>query len=172
MEGVERYKVRLLPHNEKWDNEYCQVKSQIEAVWKDNIIDIQHVGSTAIHNISAKPILDIAVRLKSIQKMDINALKQLKYDYCGPQCNRNTYHLYVLRGENQISLRHIHCYDANDNEFFQLVGFRDYLNSHPDVAKQYSELKKKLASLYPEDRVAYTKGKEDFIQDIYALLDL
>jgi GrpB-like predicted nucleotidyltransferase (UPF0157 family) len=61
-------------------------------------------------------------------------------------------------------LRHIHCYDARDNEFFQLVGFRDYLNSHPDVAKRYSELKETLVSLYPEDRVAYTKGKKDFIQ--------
>lgn len=172
MEGVERYKVRLLPHNEKWNDEYDQAKSQIEAVWSDNIIDIQHVGSTAIHDIPAKPILDIAVRLNSIQNMDINALKQLGYDYCGPRCDRSTYHLYVLRGANQISLRHIHSYDVNDHEFFQLIGFRDYLNSHPDVAKQYSELKKKLASLYSEDRIAYTKGKEDFIQNIYALLDL
>lgn len=170
MEGVERYKVRLLPHNEKWDDEYHQVKSEIEAVWGDNIIEIQHIGSTAIHNIPAKPILDIAVRLNSIQSMDVEALKNLGYDYCGPRCCRDTYHLYVLRGKNQISLRHIHCYDARDNEFFQLVGFRDYLNSHPDVAKRYSELKETLASLYSEDRVAYTKGKEDFIQNIYALL--
>ncbi|ARP50820.1 GrpB family protein [Caproicibacterium sp. XB2] len=56
MEGVERYKVRLLPHNEKWGGEYHQVKSEIEAVWSDNIIDIQHIGSTAIHNIPTKPI--------------------------------------------------------------------------------------------------------------------
>lgn len=56
MEGVERYKVRLLPHNEKWGDEYHQVKSEIEAVWSDNIIDIQHIGSTAIHNIPTKPI--------------------------------------------------------------------------------------------------------------------
>lgn len=172
MEGVERYKVRLLPHNEKWNDEFSQVRSQIEAVWSDNVRDIQHVGSTAIHNIPAKPVLDIAVRLNSIQNMDIDALKQLGYDYCGPRCDRSTYHLYVLRDENQISLRHIHCYDVSDHEFFQLIGFRDYLNSHPDGAKQYSELKKKLADLYPEDRAAYTKGKEDFIRKIYTLLDV
>lgn len=171
MEGVERYKVRLLPHNKKWGDEFRQVKSQIKAVWSDNVTDIQHVGSTAIRNIPAKPILDIAVRLNSIQNMDIDALKQLGYDYCGPRCDRNTYHLYVLRGKNQISLRHIHCYDVSDHEFFQLIWFRDYLNPHPDTAKQYSALKEKLAHLYPENRVAYTKGKEDFIQKIYALLD-
>lgn len=172
MEGVERNKVRLLPHNETWDTEYQQVKSQIEAAWSDNVTDIQHIGSTAIHGIPAKPILDIAVRLKSIQSMNLDVLIKLGYDYCGPQCDRNTYHLYVLRGEHQISLRHIHCYDINDNNFFRLVGFRDYLNAHPDVAQQYSELKEELASKYSEDRAAYTNGKEHFIQNIYALLDL
>jgi len=171
MEGVERYKVRLLPHNRKWEDEYQQVKSQIEAVWNGNVIDIRHVGSTAIHSIPAKPILDIAVRLNSIQNMDIDALEKLGYDYCGPRCDRSTYHLYVLRAKNQISLRHIHCYDINDNEFFQLIEFRDYLNTHADAAQKYAELKEMLASRYPENRVAYTKGKEDFIQNIYALLD-
>lgn len=172
MEGVERYQVRLLPHNAKWADEYQQVKSQIETVWGDNILDIQHVGSTAIHGIPAKPILDIAVRLCSIHNMNANALVNLGYDYCGPREGSDTYHLFVLRGENQISLRHIHCYDASDNEFFQLVGFRDYLNSHPDAAKEYSLLKEELARRYPKDRFAYTEGKEDFIKSIYALLNI
>lgn len=172
MEGVKRYQVRLLPHNENWSEEYHEVKNQIETAWSDNIIDIQHVGSTAIHNIPAKPILDIAVRLKSIQDMNVEALTKLGYDYCGPRGGSDTYHLYVLRGENQISLRHIHCYDASDKEFFQLTGFRDYLNSHPEAAKEYAELKKVLASKCPEDRVAYTNGKEAFIHGIYALLNL
>ncbi len=104
--------------------------------------------------------------------MDVDAMKQKGYDYCGPQSDTNTYHLYVLRGENQVSLRHIHCYEALDKEFFQLVGFRDYLNTHSDIAMKYSELKKSLALQYPEDRIAYTKGKEDFIYNIYELLDL
>lgn len=170
MEGVERNKVRLLSHNKEWEHEFLQVKSQIEAIWNSNILSIQHVGSTAIYNICAKPILDIAVRLKSINEMDINSMRQIGYDYCGPQFGSDTYHLYVLRGENQVSLRHIHCYDAHDNEFFQLVGFRDYLNSHFGMAKKYDELKKSLAEQYPEDRSAYTNGKNEFIQNVYALL--
>jgi GrpB-like predicted nucleotidyltransferase (UPF0157 family) len=100
--------------------------------------------------------------------MNVDAMIKLGYDYCGPRCDRSTYQLYVLRGENQISLRHIHCYDISDNEFYQLIGFRDYLNSHPGVAQKYAELKEVLASRYPEDRAAYTKGKEDFIQIIYS----
>lgn len=171
MEGVERYKVRLLPHNQAWEDEFSQVKIQLQAIWSDNIIDIQHVGSTAIPAICAKPILDVAVLLRSFQRMDIDAMKRLGYDYCGPQHGSDTYQLYVLRGENQISLRHIHCYDPQDKEFNQLIKFRDYLNAHPDTATQYARLKKELASRYPDDRSAYTKGKEKFILKIYAMPD-
>lgn len=172
MEGVERYKVRLLAHNKEWENEFIDVKNQIGAIWSNNILDIQHVGSTVINDICAKPILDIAVRLNSIIKMDVYSMEQLGYEYCGPQHGEDTYHLYVLRGGNQVSLRHIHYYDVQDKEFDQLVGFRDCLNSNYDVAKEYSELKEALALQHSEDRAAYTKGKENFIQRVYAMLNL
>ena len=76
------------------------------------------------------------------------------------------HHLFVLRGPGEISLQHIHCYDQTAPEFDQIVGFRDYLNAHPDAARQYEALKKDLAEKYPDNRPAYTKGKEDFIQNI------
>lgn len=133
-------------------------------VWKPNIVSrFKKSGRFERETdsfYSGEADFDVAVRLHSIRNMDVEALEKLGYDYCGPREGRDTYHLFVLHGENQISLRHIHCYDGSDKEFFQLVGFRDYLNSHPDAAKEYSELKEKLARLYPKDRIAYTKGKE------------
>lgn len=172
MEGVMRYKVRLLPHSPQWAAEYRQVKAAIETAWGANLLAIQHVGSTAIPAIHAKPILDVAVRLHAIERMDVQALTELGYDYCGPQQGNASYHLFVLRGPGQISLRHIHCYDAEDPGFAQLVGFRDYLNSHPQAALQYQRLKGQLARQYPDDRVAYTAGKAAFIEDIYKQLGL
>jgi GrpB-like predicted nucleotidyltransferase (UPF0157 family) len=170
MEGVERYKVRLLPHSRLWDVEFLEVKNELQKICKDNILDIQHVGSTAISSICAKPILDVAIKLKSIKSMKIEQLKTLGYDYCGAQHGNENYHLFVLRGENQISLRHIHCYDQTEKEFDLLVGFRDYLNAHHVMAVQYEHLKKELADKFPDDRIAYTKGKAEFIQSIYKLL--
>ncbi|MGO0883095.1 GrpB family protein [Clostridioides difficile] len=172
MEGVERYKVRLLPYNQKWSTEFLLAKKQIETTWKDNILDIQHVGSTSINVICAKPILDIAIRLKSIDNMNVKSMIELGYDYCRQQNNNSNHYLYVLRGRNQISLRHIHCYSSDDKEFLQLVGFRDYLNTHHDVAFQYAKLKIKLAKQYPDDRQFYTIGKEEFIKGIYSKLNL
>lgn len=170
MEGVERYKVKLIPHNQKWEEEFLTVREEVRHAWGDNLLDIQHVGSTAIRSICAKPILDIAVQLKSIKNMDIVCLELLGYSYCGPQNKNPNYHLFVLRGNNEISLRHIHCYDREENEFNLLVGFRDYLNTHIDDAMRYEKLKRKLSEEYPDDRIAYTRGKESFILSIYGKL--
>ncbi len=170
MEGVERYKVRLMPHNKKWNEEFLKVKKELQRVWDGNVLDIQHVGSTAIPAICAKPILDVAVKLKSIKLMDKECMKSLGYDYCGERQGNSNYHLFVLRDEQQLSLRHIHCYDKAEQEFDLLVAFRDYLNKNDNIAVQYEKLKKELAEKYPNDRNAYTKGKEEFIKSIYVKL--
>ncbi len=170
MQGVERYKVRLLPHDDMWEAEFLEVKAQIQKIWGDNVIDVQHFGSTSIRGICAKPILDIAVVLKSFKNMNIDAMKQAGYDYCDSQNPEKSRYLYVLRGENQMSLHHLHCYEPNDSDFCLCIGFRDYLNNHPEDAAVYSELKQNLAQQNPDDRFAYTDGKLDFVRSIYAKL--
>lgn len=127
---------------------------------------ITNSGSTAVPLICAKPILDVAVRLRSVRQLDPSFLEALGYDYCGIRHGNPLHHLFVLRGSGEISLQHIHCYDQTAPEFDQIVGFRDYLNAHPDAARQYEALKKDLAEKYPDNRPAYTKGKEYFIQNI------
>lgn len=167
MKGVERYKVRLLPHNPDWDKEFLTVEKELRTALGCCVLEVQHVGSTAIPTISAKPILDIAVLMRTIGAAQISALEGLGYDYRGMQNNNASYHLFVLRGENQTSLRHIHCYDKRCEGFDLLVAFRDYLRLHKTAALQYENLKKKLSEQYPNDRASYTKGKAAFIQSIY-----
>ena len=167
MEGVDRYGVRLLPHNPKWDEEFLAVAEEIKNCWGKNVIAIEHIGSTAIKLICAKPILDVAVKLKSIKKLDVNAMINLGYEYCGPRNEKGTRHLFVLRGDNEISLRHIHCYHKSENEFNLVVSFRDYLNSHPSDALKYQKLKTDLAKKMPNDRAAYTSAKDEFIRSVY-----
>ncbi len=166
MEGVERYKVRLLRHNPAWAAEFHKTRERIQLAWNENILAIEHVGSTAIPSIPAKPVLDVAVMVKSIGGLDIEALIRLGYDFCGYQNEAKSRVLFVLRGENQISLQHIHCYSENDPDFFRQVGFRDYLNTHPCAAVEYAALKRTLAAQFPDDRAAYTKGKAEFIRNI------
>lgn len=170
MEGVARYKVRLMEHNPKWEDEFLKVKNELIECWGSSITDIQHVGSTAIRSICAKPILDVAVQVTSISNLDIEALTSRGYDYCGSQHGNENYHLFVLRSKEGASLRHIHCYDKSEKEFDLLVGFCKYLNAHREQALEYENLKKTLAEKYPDDRTAYTEGKEEFIKSIYSRL--
>lgn len=167
MEGVKRYHVRLLPHNPDWSREFNTVKTMIQKQWGDNLLDIQHVGSTAIPGICAKPILDIAVRLRSISGMNPSLLEEKGYSYCGIQHGDPLYHLFVLRSPEGLSLHHIHCYDMSSPGFGELVGFRDYLNTHPETADAYAKLKYTFAEKYKTDRAAYTKCKQDFILSVY-----
>lgn len=171
MQGVPRYKVILLPHDEKWESEGKEVCTLINKLWKNQAIDIRHVGSTAIRSICAKPILDIAVKVRDIAKLDITALQNKGYDYRGPQHGDNTYHLFVLRDAYQKSLHHIHVYDGTNKEYDDMVNFVSYLNTHPDIARQYHDLKTQLALQYPDDRASYTAAKAPFIQHIYKLIN-
>ena len=159
--------MKLLPHDDIWDTEFLEVKTQIQKLWGNNAIDVQHFGSTSIRCIWAKPILDVAVVLKSFKDMNIDAMTNAGYDFCGLQKPDNDRYLFVLRGDNHLSLRHIHCYEPNNVDFQQCIGFRDYLNSHPDEACAYSELKRKLAEQFPDDRFAYTDAKWAFVKSIY-----
>jgi GrpB-like predicted nucleotidyltransferase (UPF0157 family) len=83
MQGVERYKVRLLPHCKEWEEEFKEVKKQLSDIFGENAVDIQHIGSTAIKEIYAKPILDVAVVLKSFEAMNTEGMIKAGYSYCG-----------------------------------------------------------------------------------------
>ena len=170
MEGLQQHQVKLVPHNDAWDMEFQQCRAMLQRVWKENVLDIQHVGSTAIPSICAKPILDVAVQLKSMADMDIPALTAQGYDYEGPHFDSEEYQVFVLRGKNRESLHHIHVYGSAEPGFNELVGFRDYLNAHPEAAKEYEQIKFSLAKQHAAERKAYTKGKGDFIRSIYAKL--
>lgn len=176
MQGVSRYSVQLMAHDPSWEQEFLEVKEMLYKAFPDGLLDVQWVGSTAIPAVSAKPVLDVAARFSSMKELDVKALTDKGYDYRGPQFGNENYHLFVLRKQDEasgeeISLQHIHCYGPDEPEFAQLVGFRDYLNSHPEEAAAYEALKRSLAAAHPDDRASYTKGKAAFIQSIFQKME-
>lgn len=141
-------------------------------IYGDNIVDIQHVGSTAIKGIVAKPMLDIAVVLKTITETVFNTMKENGYEYYGEVVSGK--HLFILRGEGEVSLQHIHCYEEkNCALFWDQIKFRDFIRSHYEFAKEYELLKQELYKMYSDDRKKYTEGGipdisvDDRIQVIY-----
>lgn len=168
MLGVERYKVALAPHDDNWANEYQLTQNELKTILGDNIIEICHVGSTAIKGIVAKPILDVAVVVNSIEQLNISGMESVGYEYCG--CRFDTgKHLFVRRVDGNISTHHIGCYLKDNDDYNSTVLFYRYLNEHIEYAKEYNDLKVELALQYPDDRNTYTEAKGEFIEKIVAL---
>lgn len=173
MIGVENGKVILVTHDEDWATEYQNTKNEVEKILSDNILNIYHIGSTAIKGITAKPILDIAITIKSIENLNIAGMESASYIYYG-QANKFTtedYRFVKWRDEHRnAATHHIHCYLEDSNETLKVnVLFCEYLKTHPKTAKQYDDLKLKLASTYSDDRISYTTGKTDFVNQIVLL---
>ena len=168
MLGVERYKVALVPHDENWANEYQTTQNEIKTILGDNIIEICHVGSTAIKGIAAKPILDVAVVVQSVELFNFTEMEAAGYKYCGERIDTSK-HLFVRNIDGDISTHHIACYLKSNDDFKSAVLFCKYLNEHPKYAKKYNDLKIELALKYSKDRIAYSDAKADFIQNIINL---
>lgn len=138
---------------------------------KSEIISIDHIGSTAIPKLKAKPTIDILFQVSEqidIQKMK-DIFKALNYHINEP-INSPPPHLTFVKGYTKEGYKgqafHVHIrYKGDWNE----IRFRDYLINHEDVAKEYENLKLKLADRYRNNREAYTNSKTDFIEKINKL---
>lgn len=167
MLGLKRGTVELIPHQTVWEEDAAKTILLLRSILKDVAVDIQHVGSTAIKNICAKPIIDIAVGIKGLISIKpyIGLLEEKGIIFRKEDVERQL--LFVI-GDFQKDIRthHIHFVEWGSAEWNNYINFRDYLNAFPEYAKEYEGLKKNLALEFSDDRGSYTAGKEEFIKRI------
>jgi GrpB-like predicted nucleotidyltransferase (UPF0157 family) len=171
MIGLRRGEIHLEPHNPKWAQLYERERARLAAALGDHVLDLQHVGSTAIPGIRAKPILDIAAAVASFEAaaVCIAPLEALGYTYRGENgIPRRRY--FVLRSpDGETTLVHVHMLEIDSARWENHLLFRDYLCTHPQAAQAYQELKEQLMARYRHDRRAYTEGKGAFIARVLGL---
>ena len=174
MIGLKRGTVKLCEHEKEWEIEAQNTISRLKKILGNVANDIQHVGSTAILSIKAKPIIDIAVAVDDFN--DVLALeKELKDKgfYYRPQVDLGEQLLFasgsLYEGAGDLQTHFIHVVRSGSMDWINYINFRDYLNRTSSVAKEYEELKVSLALQAPIDsgREKYLKGKHDFI--VYTL---
>lgn len=165
--GLKRGTVQLEPHDKRWDDIAIQTIKTLKSILGDDAIDIQHIGSTAIPAIKAKPIIDIVVGVIDFKRI-ISHNEQLENEgifYRGSDVEHQV--LYVMGDmEKDIRTHHIHVVKWNGTEWKNYIHFRDYLNANENMALQYQKLKEELESKYADNRGLYTKGKKDIIDII------
>jgi len=168
MLGVKRYEVRLEPHNREWASLFEVTRKEILLLLGSNVKDVQHIGSTAIKGIIAKPILDVAVVVYSLSELDIAGMECAGF-ICMGELGIPGRCYFVKRRDGDISTHHIHCYEEGNPNLMDCIAFRDFLNSHPYYAIQYSNLKTRLCKKFQNDRAKYTEEKNDFVKMILRL---
>jgi len=162
--------VAIVPYNPDWPRLFDEEKRHLLSCLPNELIRrIEHFGSTAVPGLAAKPIIDMLVEVTSLEETKMTIVPILEaqgYDYFWrPTAGDDVppfYAWFIKRDSIGNRTHHIHMVEK-DFEHWERLLFRDYLIEHPEIAKQYEALKLRLVNEYPNDRVAYTQGKTDFI---------
>ena len=159
--GLKKGELRLSPYRDEWPLLFESEKKIIEAAVGYHISDIQHVGSTAIVGMPAKPILDIAITVEDFEKarVCIDPLVALGYTFRGE--NGIPRRHYFTKGDP--TTHHIHMVEESSVEWTKLIRFRDLLRADPKTAEDYRKLKLDLWERLPGNRKAYQASKAAFI---------
>ncbi|MCX7013003.1 MAG: GrpB family protein [Candidatus Sumerlaeota bacterium] len=163
MLGLAKRTVKLVPYDARWPAEYKAEERRILAALGDHIQDIQHVGSTAVPGMAAKPVIDIVIALKELGGVSAcrDAMYGLGYVSLGDYENRGD-HLFI-KGTEEQRTHHAHFVELGSRNWNTYVGFRDRLLSDPKLRIEYAEHKEQLAKQFAFDRPGYTAAKADFI---------
>ena len=153
----------LVAHDDRWKDNFNEIEITLTGLLADQpVVRISHIGSTAIQGIWAKNIVDVMVEISQSADMRdmVRILEQNGFIIMSSESKRISLNKgYSINGFAD-KVYHIHLRYTGDNDELY---FRDYLNEHPDVAKEYEALKLRLWKQYEHNRDAYTDAKTDFI---------
>ena len=162
--------VTVVPYDSKWPQEFQRIVNSLPLAIGKDCQRIEHVGSTSVPGLSAKPIIDLDIVLNRQEDMKAVSAKLEGVGYID-EGNLGIEGREAFRYEGKPELRSHHLYvcGLDSRELHRHLAFRDYLRKHPDAVQEYSDIKKQAASLYPEDIDGYIAYKSAFIEKIYSI---
>ena len=158
------FPIFLVEHDDRWEDAYNEMEAEIKEILRAYCVDrISHIGSTAVRGIWAKNIIDVLIEIPQCTDMEeiARALEQRGFLRMSASPTRISLNKGYTKNGFAPKVYHIHIRYTGDNDELY---FRDYLIGHPEVAKEYEQLKLKLWKEYEHDRDAYTAAKTTFIR--------
>ena len=164
MLGLRRGSVRLVPYTSAWATLFEAERTRLHAALDPHVLDIQHIGSTAVPGLAAKPLLDlgIAVADEAAVTVCIPRITALSYTFRGYRGADQGY-FFDIGPEHQLT-HYLHMLLISDSGWWNYLRFRDHLRAHSAARDAYQRLKQDLATKYAADRAAYSAAKTVFIQ--------
>ena len=151
----------------QWAEEFEKIRVMISGYIGDLIIGIEHVGSTSVPGLGAKPIIDIDVVIEDMSRLSsvIERLDLAGFDHEG-NLGIEGREAFKRRYKDEFMPYHLYVCPKDGKGFRDHIAFRDFLRSHPDSVREYQKVKEDLALLYPHDIDAYINGKKEYIEGI------
>ena len=161
--------VVVLPYDEQWKQDFLKIKTELSNAIGQLIIGIEHVGSTSVQDLSAKPIIDIDVVIKDYTVLEdvVSGLREIGYQHEG-NLGIVGREAFKYDGKEHLKEHHLYVCPEDSPELKRHITFRDYLRTHPDAVREYSQIKAEGAKQYPDDIEQYIEYKSPFIEKIYA----
>ena len=157
-------KIEVVPYNPQWPALFEEEAAKIQAILGDNCTAVHHIGSTSVPGLAAKPVIDIMPVVIDIQKVDPcnREFQQLGYQ-CMGEYGISGRRFFMKGGDNRT--HHVHVFQQDNTcDIGRHLAVRDFLRAHPKWAKEYADLKMRLAARFPYDNDGYCDGKDDFVK--------
>ena len=161
-------KVIVLPYDPRWKQDFEAIRQELQAALGDCAMAIEHVGSTSVEGLSAKPVIDIDVVIESELVLGevIESLAEIGYTHEG-NLGIEGREAFKYTGKPHLRKHHLYVCPQDSPELRRHIAFREYLRSHPSEARRYGEIKEEGAKRYPEDIDGYIAHKSPCIEKMY-----
>lgn len=160
--------VHIADYDADWPQRFAEERAILRRVFQGADAVIEHVGSTAVPGLGAKPIIDVMMGLSALSEAEsrISALEAEGYEYVQEYEAQLPERRYFRKPREDPRTVHLHCVVHGGGFWIRHLAFRDHLRRHPRVAAAYFELKRELATRYRDQRMAYTEAKSSFIEGV------
>ncbi len=160
--------VVVLPYDANWKVDFEAIKGEIEAAAGDLIVAVEHVGSTSVEGLPAKPCIDmdVVIRDDSVFAAVKGRLESIGYAHEG-NLGIVDREAFCYTGKAHLRTHHLYVCPRDSGELQRHIAFRDFLRNNPDAAAWYGEVKMEAARLFPDDIDGYSAYKAPCIETIY-----
>ena len=166
-------RVTAVPYDAAWESAFEEIKREIEAVIGDMILGIEHIGSTSVKGMSAKPCIDIDVIIKDYSVFDeiTEKLGTIGYIHEGDLGIKDR-EAFKYTEKPHLMMHHLYVCPQHSEELHRHITFRDFLRQNPEAVMKYSYVKEKAAELFPDNIDKYIAYKTPCIEELYSTCGL
>jgi GrpB-like predicted nucleotidyltransferase (UPF0157 family) len=159
--------VVILPYQSEWPSLAIDLIRLIKRLAGTNLIEIEHIGSTSVPGLSAKPIIDLMAKFKNFESIDSfiadNLLQLPEWNFVPTELDERPWRRFCVMVKDSHRFAHLHLVPINSERWDQHIAFREILKKDEHLRNEYQDLKNRLAKELGNDREAYTEAKAQFI---------